>query len=468
MPKERTPKMAMSKLKVCLIGAGPSGMSVMFHLNKLKQAGVQIPQITCYEKQSGCGGLWNYSWRTGTDPNGEPVHGSMYRYLWSNGPKEALEFPDYTFEKHYKRAIPSFPPREVLFDYLKGRWKSGGDFDHWINYNKIVRDVKYDNATKQFNVRTKDGVKNEMGETENFDYVIVASGHYSVPHIPEFPGIERFPGRVMHAHDFRDASEFEGKRLLLIGSSYSAEDIALQCIKYGAKHVTCTWRSNPMGFKWPETIDERPLIQKFDGKTCTFKDGSTTDVDAVIMCTGYLHSYPYLEDNLRLRSPNCLYPNNLYKGMVWMGPNGDGKDCGENKLLYVGSQDQYYTFTMFDVEAAWVCKYMLGNIKLPDTATMEADWKKWFARNKSLKDCHEEITFQGDFCKDVAKEAEYGYDIDVDDIFHTWEHTKYRDIMTYRDESCTSKFTGTKSPIHHTNFMYALDDSLECFMGDKK
>ena len=44
----------------------------------------------------------------------------MYRYLWSNGPKEALEFPDYTFEKHYKRAIPSFPPREVLFDYLKG------------------------------------------------------------------------------------------------------------------------------------------------------------------------------------------------------------------------------------------------------------------------------------------------------------------------------------------------------------
>ena len=143
--------MALNKLKVCLIGAGPSGMSVMYHLNKLAVAGKQIPQIKCYEKQSACGGLWNYSWRTGnlfilslwmfvkllpdaytethisfthiivgTDANGEPVHGSMYRYLWSNGPKEALEFPDYTFEKHYKRAIPSFPPREVLFDYLKG------------------------------------------------------------------------------------------------------------------------------------------------------------------------------------------------------------------------------------------------------------------------------------------------------------------------------------------------------------
>lgn len=55
------------------------------------------------------------------DQYGEPVHCSQYRYLWSNGPKEAsVEFPDYTYEEHYGKAIPSFPPREVLFDYLKG------------------------------------------------------------------------------------------------------------------------------------------------------------------------------------------------------------------------------------------------------------------------------------------------------------------------------------------------------------
>ena len=38
---------------------------------------------------------------------------------------------------------------------------------------------------------------------ERFDYVIVASGHYSVPNVPSFEGIEKFPGRVLHAHDFR-------------------------------------------------------------------------------------------------------------------------------------------------------------------------------------------------------------------------------------------------------------------------
>ena len=119
----------------------------------------------------------------------------------------------------------------VLIIFYTGRWNSLGSFQNWINYNKIVRDVKYNENTKQFTVRTKDGVKNEMDPEETFDYVVVAAGHYSVPHIPDFVGIDKFPGRVCHAHDFRDASEFEGKRLLLIGSSYSAEDIAMQCVK---------------------------------------------------------------------------------------------------------------------------------------------------------------------------------------------------------------------------------------------
>ena len=58
----------------------------------------------------------------GIDRYGEPVHGSMYRGLWSNGPKECLEFPDYTFEEHFGKAIPSYPPRAVLYDYLVGEY----------------------------------------------------------------------------------------------------------------------------------------------------------------------------------------------------------------------------------------------------------------------------------------------------------------------------------------------------------
>ena len=48
------------------------------------------------------------------------MHGSMYQGLWTNAPKECYEFPDYTFEDHFGKPIPSYPPREVFYDYLTG------------------------------------------------------------------------------------------------------------------------------------------------------------------------------------------------------------------------------------------------------------------------------------------------------------------------------------------------------------
>ena len=72
---------------------------------------------------------------------GEPVHNSMYRYLWSNGPKEALEFADYSFEDHFKRPIPSFPPREVLRDYIVGRVEKA-NVREWIRFETSVKWVE--------------------------------------------------------------------------------------------------------------------------------------------------------------------------------------------------------------------------------------------------------------------------------------------------------------------------------------
>ena len=90
-------------------------------------------------------------------------------------------------------------------------------------------------------------VVNDLSQNEEtvheFDWVVCATGHFSVPHVPEFPGFDTFPGRLMHAHDFRRTEEFVGKNLLLVGASYSAEDIGLQCKKYGAKSITFTTNS---------------------------------------------------------------------------------------------------------------------------------------------------------------------------------------------------------------------------------
>ena len=125
---------------------------------------------------------------------------------------------------------------------------------------------------------------------------------------------------------------------------------------------------------------------------------------------------------------------------------------------------------MFDVCGLWLVKHLLGEIELPDKATMNRDWNKWVNRNKTLANCHEEIDFQTDFVMDLVKDCgkDFPYNLDVGDIFHAWEHHKDEDVLTYRDQSFPSKFTGTPSPIHLRNFMHALDDSLETFMNKIK
>jgi trimethylamine monooxygenase len=121
--------------RVAIIGAGPSGLAALRAFESARRKGAEIPEVICYEKQSDYGGLWNYTWRTGLDEFGEPVHGGMYRYLWSNGPKECLEFADYSFEEHFGRPIPSYPPRAVLHDYIKGRIEKSGAMGDKMPWN---------------------------------------------------------------------------------------------------------------------------------------------------------------------------------------------------------------------------------------------------------------------------------------------------------------------------------------------
>ncbi len=195
--------------RVAVIGAGPSGISALRAFQSAKSKGEDIPEIVCFEKQASWGGLWNYTWRTGLDEHGEPVHGSMYRYLWSNGPKECLEFADYTFDEHFGKEIASFPPRAVLFDYIKGRVEKTVATE-WIRFNTVVRSITFDDASDQFTVTVHDYDKGHT-YSEDFDYVIHASGHFSTPNVPYFEGIDWFSGRVLHAHDFQDALEFKDK-----------------------------------------------------------------------------------------------------------------------------------------------------------------------------------------------------------------------------------------------------------------
>jgi trimethylamine monooxygenase len=442
--------------RVAIIGAGPSGMAAMRAFQSAAKKKTKIPGVVCFEKQSDWGGLWNYTWRTGLDEHGEPVHGSMYRYLWSNGPKECLEFADYSFEEHFGKPIPSFPPRAVLWDYIKGRVEKA-KVRKWVRFNSPVRMVTWDKKNKVFDVTVHDHNK-DLVYTEQFDNVIVASGHFSTPHVPEFDGIKTFNGRVMHAHDFRDAVEFKEKHVLIVGRSYSAEDIGSQCWKYGAASVTTTYRSKPMGYTWPERFEERPLLQRLSGRVAHFKDGSTKQVDAIILCTGYQHHFPFLPEELRLKTANRLWPLGLYRGVFWEG---------NPKLSYIGMQDQYYTFNMFDAQAWLVRDAIMGRIKLPKLADMKKDSKKWRKREEKLESNEQMIWYQGDYVQQLIDATDYpSFDIEaVNKTFLQWGHHKDESIMGFRNNAYRSIMTGNMQPLHHTPWLEAMDDSMEAYLG---
>ncbi len=444
----------MSK-RVAIIGAGPSGLAQLRAFQSARDKGADIPEVVCFEKQSDWGGLWNYTWRTGLDQYGEPVHGSMYRYLWSNGPKEGLEFADYTFEEHFGRPIASYPPRAVLFDYIKGRVEKAG-VRSMIRFNSAIRQVIYDETNGQFSVTVKDH-QQDTCYTEQFDNVVVATGHFSTPNVPYFEGFEHFNGRVLHAHDFRDAMEFKDKNILIIGTSYSAEDIGSQCWKYGCKSVTVSHRTAPMGYDWPDNWQEVPLLQKIEKNTATFIDGTQKDVDAILLCTGYLHHFPFMPDSLRLKTNNRLYPVDLYNGVAW---------ADNPKLMYLGMQDQWYTFNMFDAQAWYVRDLIMGRLSVPSKDQMLADIDRWREQEDNIADDYGAIEYQGNYTRHLIEQTDYpSFDINAANAaFFQWKKHKKQNIMTFRDNGYVSPMTGTMAPAHHTPWKDALDDSLESYL----
>ncbi|XP_063418302.1 trimethylamine monooxygenase-like [Mytilus trossulus] len=446
-----------SKRKVCIIGAGPCGTSALFHFDQISDPSTEV---VCYEKSDTWLGLWNFTWMTGTDEFGELCHGGMYRHLWSNGPKEGLEYPDYTFDDHYGKAIPSFPPRRVLRDYMEGRLvkKSKSDLKRFIKWNTVVRYVTYNQKSDDFTV-TAEELKTGRTFENKFTHVIVASGIFNNPNKPSFDGIETFPGRTIHSHDFRDAAQFKGQRVLVVGARYSAEDVSLQCMKFGAKSVVTSYRSKPMNFKWPSGIEERPLIKKIDGKIIHFIDGSSAEVDSVILCTGYRYCFPYLEDNLRLKSTLSVYPAGLYKGSLWL--NG-----GNRKMFYMGIQDQYFSYTMFDAQGLWISRFITGTLQNEPKSIeeMTKEEQKWVQRRKNVKDCHDDIDVQADFIADLSIGTGYHPNAPTARAaFHKWEQDKDENIVTYRDQQFKSVYSGTMAAKHKPWFE-DFDDSIASFI----
>lgn len=61
--------------------------------------------------------------------------------------------------------------------------------------------------------------------------------------------------------------------------------------------------------------------------------------------------------------------------------------------MYIGMQDQWYTFNMFDAQAWYARDHILGKIKLPSKEEQATDFKTWRDREETLESDEDCIRF---------------------------------------------------------------------------
>ncbi|MDX1886210.1 NAD(P)/FAD-dependent oxidoreductase [Mycolicibacterium sp. 120270] len=128
-----------------------------------------------------------------------------------------------------------------------GRWPTREDmvayFDNYVATQHI--DLELGCAVDEI-ARTEEGWRLETSSGPiRSRAVILATGNYRTPIIPPWPGRSEFAGEVIHSADFKNASPFRHRDVLVVGAGNSAADIAVALADNGARRVWLAVRTAP-------------------------------------------------------------------------------------------------------------------------------------------------------------------------------------------------------------------------------
>lgn len=120
----------------------------------------------------------------------------------------------------YGPFVPHHVPKQYIENYF-----SWHQTDSSLVLNTTVEDlVRLPKDRWRLVLRVHDASRkvDEWWE-EEFDAVILANGHYSVPFIPNVTGLEaylrKFPGRVEHSKTYRTPKAYGGQKVVVVGNS---------------------------------------------------------------------------------------------------------------------------------------------------------------------------------------------------------------------------------------------------------
>lgn len=322
---------------MCIIGAGPSGITA---LKNLKDKDLEV---VCYDRNTEVGGNWIFS--------EDESHSSVFETTHIISSKTLSQYEDFTFDD-FDTSVADYPSHDELRRYFQA-YARNFELYPYIEFNTTVKHCKR-LAKNEWNITIE---QDGQERTESFTDLVVCNGHHSVPRIPEYPG--DFAGAFMHSHNFKKAAPFANKKILVIGGGNSACDVAVETSRVSEK-TSISWRRGyriiPKFFfglpsdivgarsawlpikirswlndrllnimlgknklyglqevktKFGEThptINDELLykirhgkvhpkvdIKRLDGNTVYFKDGTTEEIDVIIACTGYILKHSFFD-----------------------------------------------------------------------------------------------------------------------------------------------------------------------------
>lgn len=321
--------------RVCVIGAGPSGIAAAKNLLDQELA------LTVYDYGKEVGGNWVFS--------DQPSHSSVFETTHIISSKTLSQYDDFPMPAEY----PDYPSHQQLAAYFQSYARHFNLYPH-IEFETTVVKCELDQNNK-WKITTS---KNGKITTTFFDALAVCNGHHWKPRYPEYPGT--FAGKLMHSHDVKRFGIFADKRVLVIGGGNSACDVAVESCRVssrtdiswrrgywvvpkfifgkptdtiggflrhlppviwrkttGAMIRTFQGRNESYGLPEPEAdfgfhhptlnselfyfirhgkIKPRPDIKRYDGSTVIFKDGTSADYDIIVACTGFYISHPFFDE----------------------------------------------------------------------------------------------------------------------------------------------------------------------------
>jgi cation diffusion facilitator CzcD-associated flavoprotein CzcO len=204
---------------VLIVGAGLSGIGAAWHLQKDCPA----KSYAILEGRQASGGTWDHFRYPGVRSDSD-MYTLGYRFRPWKGAKAIADGP----------SILGYI-REVASDH---------GIDARIRYGHRVVAASWSTPHARWTVEAECGAE---GERRRFtcSFLWMCSGYYSYRggYLPDFPGMERFGGRVVHPQKWTDDIDYAGKRVVVIGSGATAVTMVPAMADSGAGHVTMLQRS---------------------------------------------------------------------------------------------------------------------------------------------------------------------------------------------------------------------------------